>query len=284
MKKSILFILSIANIPSFAQVGIGTTDPDSSAALDISSTNKMLLPPRLTKAQMNAITNPAEGGMVYCKDCMPQGLYLYNGAYFIHTAHDLLGYHPVIGLGGATWLDRNVGAVQLATSSTDPKAYGDLYQWGRNSDGHQIRTSTVSVVRVTSGNEGSNYIAVTTGDWLIQSDETRWNGSSKGLHDPCPTGYRVPTIAEWDTEIASWSSLNSAGAFASPLKLPLAGYRPSYGLGTATTGGNVGYYCSSTSSGFYKDYTPYLFVDATNAATQQTIPKAYGCSVRCIKE
>jgi hypothetical protein len=42
---------------------------------------------------------------------------------------------------GRTWMDRNLGASQVATSSTDANSYGDLYQWGRRADGHQCRTS-----------------------------------------------------------------------------------------------------------------------------------------------
>jgi len=38
---------------------------------------------------------------------------------------------------GKTWMDRNLGAYQVATSSTDANAYGDFYHWGRRSDGHQ---------------------------------------------------------------------------------------------------------------------------------------------------
>ena len=41
-------------------------------------------------------------------------------------------------------MDRNLGATQAATSSTDVDAYGDLYQWGRFSDGHQCRTSNTT--------------------------------------------------------------------------------------------------------------------------------------------
>ncbi len=37
----------------------------------------------------------------------------------------------VTGAGGAVWMDRNLGATQAATSSTDAVAYGDSYQWGR---------------------------------------------------------------------------------------------------------------------------------------------------------
>ena len=48
-----------------AQVGIGTASPDASAELDISSTTKGLLPPRLTTTQRNAISSPATGLTIY---------------------------------------------------------------------------------------------------------------------------------------------------------------------------------------------------------------------------
>jgi hypothetical protein len=50
---SLLFTLYFNN--TFAQVGIGTTTPDNSAMLDVSSTDKGLLIPRMTKAQRDAI-------------------------------------------------------------------------------------------------------------------------------------------------------------------------------------------------------------------------------------
>lgn len=77
MKKLILSVAFIAtSLVSFAQVGVGTTNPDASAALDVESTTQGFLPPRMTEAQMNAISAPAEGLMVYCTDCTPKGLYI----------------------------------------------------------------------------------------------------------------------------------------------------------------------------------------------------------------
>lgn len=62
-------------------VGLGsTTKPDPSAQLDVNSTTKGLLPPRMTQAQMNAIASPADGLMVYCTDCNPRGLWNYDGS------------------------------------------------------------------------------------------------------------------------------------------------------------------------------------------------------------
>lgn len=60
-------------------VGIGTITPNASAALDVSSNNKGILIPRLDSAQRVAISNPAEGLMVYQKNGT-KGFYYYNGA------------------------------------------------------------------------------------------------------------------------------------------------------------------------------------------------------------
>lgn len=65
--------------PSQAQnVGIGTTNPAYSAALDIQSANKGLLIPRLTAAQKIAIDTPVNGLLIYQTDAAP-GFYFYNG-------------------------------------------------------------------------------------------------------------------------------------------------------------------------------------------------------------
>jgi hypothetical protein len=52
-------------------IGIGTSAPNTSAVLDISSTTKGFLAPRMNHAQLEAISSPAEGLMVYCTDCAP---------------------------------------------------------------------------------------------------------------------------------------------------------------------------------------------------------------------
>lgn len=59
-------------------VGIGTTKPDNSAALEVNSTNKGLLIPRLSLQQRNNIQAPATGLMVFQTD-MLSGFYFYDG-------------------------------------------------------------------------------------------------------------------------------------------------------------------------------------------------------------
>lgn len=66
MKKIILFfVLSHVSLSALSQIGIGTTNPNSSAALDIQSTTKGVLIPRLTTVQRNAIPTPATGLLVF---------------------------------------------------------------------------------------------------------------------------------------------------------------------------------------------------------------------------
>lgn len=60
-------------------VGIATTTPDPSAALDVSSTSRGFLPPRMTQTQRNAIVSPAQGLMIFCTDCGAGEIEVYNG-------------------------------------------------------------------------------------------------------------------------------------------------------------------------------------------------------------
>jgi uncharacterized protein (TIGR02145 family) len=175
-------------------------------------------------------------------------------------------------------MDRNLGATQVATSSTDVNSYGDLYQWGRRADGHQCRTSaSTSTLSSIDQPAHGDFITVNL-DWRSPQNTNLWQGVN-GVNNPCPSGYRLPTETELDTERLSWSQNNSVGAFASPLKLPMAGYR-SYGNGSLGNVGASGLYWSSTVSGPHSP--PLLFL--SSAANMDVSYRADGFSVRCFKE
>jgi uncharacterized protein (TIGR02145 family) len=178
---------------------------------------------------------------------------------------------------GKTWMDRNLGASQAATGSTDADAYGDLYQWGRGADGHQCRNSDTTSTLSSTDNPGHSDF-ITSGpsphDWRNPRNDNLWQGVS-GINNPCPNGYRMPTSAEWDAERTSWSSNDAAGAFASPLKLPMAGYRY-FSNGTLYYMGSKGRYWSSTE-------TRYLEFSSSNDH-MGIYYRATGFSVRCIKD
>ena len=79
MRLFFLLFSFLTSITLTAQVAIGTDRPHSSAQLDLTSTTKGLLPPRMTMEQQMAIENPAAGLVIYCIDCTPKGLYNYDG-------------------------------------------------------------------------------------------------------------------------------------------------------------------------------------------------------------
>lgn len=60
-----LILVLFCNYYGFSQVGIGTTSPDPSSSLDITSTTQGFLPPRMTITQRNNIVSPAEGLFIY---------------------------------------------------------------------------------------------------------------------------------------------------------------------------------------------------------------------------
>jgi uncharacterized protein (TIGR02145 family) len=179
-------------------------------------------------------------------------------------------------------MDRNLGASQMATSSTDPAAYGDLYQWGRRADGHQCRTSaTTTTLSATDQPGNGNFILAPyiPYDWRSPQNANLWQGVN-GVNNPCPVGYRLPTQTEINTERTSWSTNNSQGAFASSLKLPLAGYRD-VGVASLNSVSTLGFYWTNSVSGLSDSIR--LDFNSGSAGTNAN-PRGYGLSVRCIKD
>jgi uncharacterized protein (TIGR02145 family) len=180
------------------------------------------------------------------------------------------------------WMDRNLGATRVATSITDAASYGDLYQWGRGRDGHEIRSSGVTAT-LSSGdnaNNGGRFITTNGGvlDWRSPQSDNLWQGVN-GTNNPCPSGFRLPTSVELDIERQAFSSPNGAGAFASQLKLPYAGGRE-YANGAVTFEGSRGQYWSSSVGG---STAFQLGIIRDNAFVGQE-RRAYGRSVRCLKD
>ena len=65
MKYIVIFFFLFLSAGTYAQTGIGTTTPDASAQLEVSSTSKGFLPPRMTEEQRDAIVSPAIGLVIY---------------------------------------------------------------------------------------------------------------------------------------------------------------------------------------------------------------------------
>lgn len=70
------------SITNAGNIGVGTITPESSAQLELSSTSKGFLPPRMTASQRNNIAGPVAGLLIYCTNCGSEGgeVQVYNGA------------------------------------------------------------------------------------------------------------------------------------------------------------------------------------------------------------
>jgi hypothetical protein len=127
------FLFLLSGLPDVnAQVGIGTTTPASSAILELSSTSKGFLPPRMTEAEKAAIASPVAGLMIYQIN-NSQGLYYYTGSAWTGplSVSDLTQYLKADGTVAASG-DINLGGQKITnlaspTSSTDGanKSYVD---------------------------------------------------------------------------------------------------------------------------------------------------------------
>ena len=155
-----LIIILFAIMPkSQAQLGIGTQTPSLSAQLDVSSTSKGFLPPRLTSTQRDAISNPAIG------------LVLYN------STLDQLQYYKR----GAETLDANSTAANQ-TSPAPTGAYqsftavasGKLSSVEINLRNPASDNSSTAIVKIYSG-AGINGTLLATSDPITPSAGYNWN-------------------------------------------------------------------------------------------------------------
>jgi uncharacterized protein (TIGR02145 family) len=191
-------------------------------------------------------------------------------------------YNPAT---GKIWMDRNLGASQVATSHNDVQSYGNYYQWGRGSDGHQLTTSGTTATLSGTDQPGHGDFITTgqfsTGEWRTPTNDNLWQGVN-GVNNPCPSGYRIPTGAELEQERLTWSTSNSNGAFGSPLKLPVAGLRNN-GAGILDLQGANGIYWSSTVNATVVTRADCLSFSNLGASVTGTF-RSVGASIRCIKD
>jgi len=179
MKKH-LFLLTILGLLQMythvqAQVGIGTATPAASAKLDVSSTTQGFLPPRMTTVQRDAISSPANGLLIFNTifDCLD---FKSSTCWATLTIATTVNYPSVL-IGAQYWMVNNLELTTYRNGDiipyvTDPTVFGNL----------------------------------TTGAWCYYNNDPS-SGYGKlynwyAVNDPrglAPTGWHVPSDAEWTT-------------------------------------------------------------------------------------
>lgn len=198
---------------------------------------------------------------------------------------------------GKCWMAFNLGATRVAISIDDEAAYGDLYQWGRRADGHERRNldpaTEVTNVQSETDNTGHGYFIgpgeILFMDWRSPQNDFFWQGV-RGINNPCPQGFRLPTRGEWEAEILQYGRTED-DLFNSPLKLVPAGYRHINGeikqlpLPTVIRAGH--YWSSSVSESSTASADMLLYALEETGLFMQDInerARLFGASVRCIKD
>jgi len=207
-------------------------------------------------------------------------------------------YNPVTAANGTIWLNNNLGAdyanpgkaafnpAQQATSSKDYLAYGSLVQWGRKLDGHELINWTsdaqgtpVNGTTTAKSDNPTNALYIIGGaDWRVTQNDNLWNGVN-AANNPCPAGYRVPSI----TEVTALNLGNISNAYSTPMKYT----RPALRRGTdGNLTSNIGVVLDMwTSTPGNGDYAQSVSIhpDSANNTSGSLFTRSFGMTIRCIK-
>jgi uncharacterized protein (TIGR02145 family) len=273
-----LFIAVTAEAQSLA-INTDGSPANASALLDVNSSSKGFLPPRLTTVQRDAIVSPATGLLIF--NSSSNSLQFYNGITWVSvlTPSTTAVFLPTIVIGTQQWMSNNL----------DVAFY-------RNGD---------PIPQVT---DAATWSGLTTGAWCYYNNDST-QGSSYGkiynwyaVNDPrglARMGWHVPTDDEWTTLTTTlggaavaggklkkagtlnWTSPNTAGNNNSGFGALPGGYREIFG---AYSNINInGFWWSSTEN--FLSVPIYRYLEYTNGAIVSNINnKKYGFSVRCIRD
>ncbi len=280
-----------------ASVGIGTSSP--TAALEISSTTQGFLPPRMTNVQINAISSPSAGLIVY--NSTLNLLCWFNGtSWNVMTNGDGQScgtvsyggktYNSVI-IGMQCWMTENLnigtailgdqdqtnnGAIEKYCSfnlSSNCDVYGGLYQWAE-------------IVQYLNG----------------ATNTTSWNPVPMvNVQGICPTGWHIPTDAEWatltaylggesvaggkmkETGTTHWTSPNTGASNSSGFTGLPGGIRWDDPTGYFTKLFSDGVFWSASEYSAMATHSRKLYYASANLYSNN-LTKVYGHSVRCLHD
>jgi uncharacterized protein (TIGR02145 family) len=180
-----LFFLVLFCQSIFSQnVGIGTSNPHSSAKLEVTSNSAGFLPPRMSYTERNAINAPAQGLIIYCTDCDSSGqAQIFNGSKWTNL------------IGGSASAPLPTGLAEIAIGSQI---------WSlKNLDVTKYRNGD-PIPKVT---DPLVWKTLTTGAWCWYDNDSATYGATYGklynwyaVNDPrglAPEGWHIPSASDW---------------------------------------------------------------------------------------
>ena len=299
MKNIKTIFLAITILTSFAlnaQVAINTdgSPADNSAMLDVKSTEKGFLPPRMTEAEISNISNPANGLLVFNTD--DSKVYVFVSA---ESKWKALNY-------GSSTIDPFVCGSSFI-DSRDSKSYttvliGTQCWMAENLNiGSRINSITEqtnnSVIEKYCYDNNEAYCDTYGG--FYQWDEMMQYVTTEGVQGICPSGWHIPTHEEWpvlegslggyeiaggkmkETGTVHWNSPNTGATNSSGFTgLPSGGRHPD---GSFLPLGQYGHMWSSSESSDTYAWDRILG-DSYGELRRFYYKKIIGLSVRCLKD
>jgi uncharacterized protein (TIGR02145 family) len=281
-------------------IGANTFTPDNSALLELQSTNSGLLLPRMTTAQRDAISNPAQSLLIFNTTTKCFETYVGNVWYTVWcefpcgistVSYDGVTYNTV-SIGNQCWFKENLRTTKY-NDGTSITNVTDASAW----------TSTTSGAYCCYGNDPSN--CVTYG--------ALYNWYAVNTGKLCPSGWHVPTDGEWKTlemslgmtqaeadatgwrgtdqgsKLAGNASLWTDGALDQNVNFGTSGFSAlpggerSFSDGSFNDLGNYGNWWSSTEYAGSGAWRRFLYYN--NATVYRfNYVKSYGFSVRCLRD
>ena len=285
MKILLLFLIALVfiKITKAQNVGIGTTTPAASAQLDVSSTTKGFLPPRMTAEQRILISSPAEGLLIYQTN-EPVGFYFYKGGVWTRLSETTTSSNgtatPIVTICCQSWMTKNLDVATYRDGTPIPKVT-DPTAWGALTTGAYCYYNNDSATYAATYGKLYNWYAV---------------NDPRGL---APEGWHIPTDFEWttlenclggptvagglmkETGTVHWTTPNTAATNSSGFTGLPAGYRDF--IGAFNSIGLVSYGWSLTEVLTYYSWARYLSNNNGNIG-KSNYGRANGFAVRCLRD
>jgi uncharacterized protein (TIGR02145 family) len=254
---------------------------NNASLLELESTTQGFLLPRMTYAQKTAIATPPAGLQVWCTNCGASGeLQLFNGTIWV-TSSEVEGNIPItVTICTQTWAIKNLNVTKYRDGTPIPYVTNSA-EW---------EALTTGAYCSYNNDPANDAIYGKLYNWYAVND----------FRKLAPTGYHVPTDAEWttlttclggegvaggnmkETGTAHWNSPNTDATNSSGFTGLPGGYRY-YFFGSFYDIGSNGFWWSSSESGSTYAWVCLLYYN-NGRATRFDDDKKFGFSVRCLRD